>query len=711
MKFRRASFNNFRLLRDLEIEFSVQPQKPLTVIRAENETGKTTILNALQWILFGEEGLPTGGAGYRIIPIDWDISKSKAADIIAELEFEHTFERRDGKGGWLESTDVYLARRSATELLEGPETWRRFDESFQLFRKGDSGYTPEKGGELVIRQIMGSNLKDLFFTDGDRALSFITAEVPIGEKRKMVQRAIRDMLGFELLENSRYHVNRALTQVRSQVKEFAGSEEITNIEERIVQLESRESENERRLSEISEEINQVDDDIRMIEQKLEKALEKGNQEELISQMQARQAELSRARSHLEKVRKDHSDLFRVEPLGQFLLSDYISKASNILDDLKARGKIPRTAIPILRERLDLGECICGESLEPGTKRYQHIENLIVQQESASDVDDRLTELRYIASQKLVQLNDPESSWMKKVKSLIETRDDVERHIENLESEVKALEAKIEQLPETDVGFLKEQRKERLALRESLVLEQNRRQADRDRLAQEKKSANDQLNALLSQQKKYQKVKCRLDATNDILDVIVTSYKAIEENEIPRVCSSMNQYFLGMIQADLEHSIIRRADVTSAYDIAVYGPEDRRLDTDIDLNGASRRALTMAFILALTEVSGVKAPNVIDTPLGMMSGIVKQSVLRIAVNHTAQLVLFLTRDEISGCQDIIDQYAGTVFTLSNSSHYPKQLVNDPGGSFSRMIHCDCNHHQYCRVCERIGDSGNLGLNKR
>ena len=169
MKFRRASFNNFRLLRDLEIEFSVQPQKPLTVVRAENETGKTTILNALQWILFGEEGLPTGGAGYRIIPIDWDISKSKAADIVAELEFEHTFERRDGKGGWVESTDVYLARRSATELLEGPETWQRFDESFQLFRKGDSGYTPEKGSELVIRQIMGSNLKDLFFTDSDRA--------------------------------------------------------------------------------------------------------------------------------------------------------------------------------------------------------------------------------------------------------------------------------------------------------------------------------------------------------------------------------------------------------------------------------------------------------------------------------------------------------------------------------------------------------------
>ncbi len=204
---------------------------------------------------------------------------------------------------------------------------------------------------------------------------------------------------------------------------------------------------------------------------------------------------------------------------------------------------------------------------------------------------------------------------------------------------------------------------------------------------------------------------RLDATNDILDVFVTSYKTMEENEIPRICSAMNDYFLDMIQADPEHSIIRRADVTNAYDIAVYGPEDRLLDTDIDLNGASRRALTLAFILALAEVSGVKAPNVIDTPLGMMSGIVKQSVLRTAVNHTVQLVLFLTRDEISGCQDIIDQYAGTVYTLTNSAHYPKQLINNPDGSYSKMIRCDCNHRQYCNVCERIGDSNSLELNKR
>ena len=45
MKLIRAEFENFRLLQSLILEFSTDSVKKLTVIRAENETGKTTILN------------------------------------------------------------------------------------------------------------------------------------------------------------------------------------------------------------------------------------------------------------------------------------------------------------------------------------------------------------------------------------------------------------------------------------------------------------------------------------------------------------------------------------------------------------------------------------------------------------------------------------------------------------------------------------------
>ena len=144
-------------------------------------------------------------------------------------------------------------------------------------------------------------------------------------------------------------------------------------------------------------------------------------------------------------------------------------------------------------------------------------------------------------------------------------------------------------------------------------------------------------------------------------------------------------------------------ISREFDIIVYGPNRRTLNPDRDLNGASRRALTLAFILALTRVSEVEAPNVIDTPLGMTSGYVKRSILRTGVRESSQLILFLTPDEISGCEKIIDQAAGKVFTLTNPAHYPIMLVNDPRVHERMILRCECNHRSECDLCQRHADN--------
>ncbi|RYC26496.1 AAA family ATPase, partial [Ciceribacter ferrooxidans] len=85
MKLIRARFENFRLLRDLELTFSTDKDRKLTVIRAENETGKTTILTALQWALFGDDAVPGDAKAYRFHPIDWT---GQSCRISVELDFE-----------------------------------------------------------------------------------------------------------------------------------------------------------------------------------------------------------------------------------------------------------------------------------------------------------------------------------------------------------------------------------------------------------------------------------------------------------------------------------------------------------------------------------------------------------------------------------------------------------------------------------------------
>jgi DNA sulfur modification protein DndD len=124
---------------------------------------------------------------------------------------------------------------------------------------------------------------------------------------------------------------------------------------------------------------------------------------------------------------------------------------------------------------------------------------------------------------------------------------------------------------------------------------------------------------------------------------------------------------------------------------------------MDLNGASRRALTISFVLALTEISGVEGPNVIDTPLGMMAGFVKSEVVRTAADNSSQLILFLTHDEIKGCEDILDERAVVAATLTNPAHYPRILKNDPGTREAVILQCKCDHRAVCTICDRYESS--------
>ena len=60
MRLESVHITNFRHRDDVSLEFSTDPDKPMTVVRAENGSGKTSILYALRWAMYGEPGIPAG---------------------------------------------------------------------------------------------------------------------------------------------------------------------------------------------------------------------------------------------------------------------------------------------------------------------------------------------------------------------------------------------------------------------------------------------------------------------------------------------------------------------------------------------------------------------------------------------------------------------------------------------------------------------------
>jgi len=701
MKLIRAEFENFRLLRHLSLDFTTENAQKMTVIRAENETGKTTILTALQWALYGDAALPDKGQDYRLHPIDWDPSEGKRVTISVQVEFETTALRRSPKGN-LETKRRYRIIRSTSEALKGAQ-WERSPSTVKLFHLTDSGSVPIDPPEAVINEELPPELREVFFTDGDRALSFIEA-TSANIKRDRVQKAIRSLLGLGVIEDALKHVKKAAAEVNKTAKSIGADEKLTEIATRLEKIDTDWTDIEGKIEDAKTQFSAFDEKLADVQRKIDAALVKGDREKLKRDVEQAEGQLKKIDNQRAAAAKQHAELFRSLSLARDLLSPVLEKGLGKLSELHNEGKIPNTTIPVLDDRLKSTTCICGESLNTntpeGNRRREHIQKLIYESEKADALQSTITDLYYGSRSLQPDEIDEDERWLAEYTRVVERRDELEIMRTEQGKKLKALEAQLDEIPDTDIQGLRETKRKYAQQRDRFNSDRSRYETHLDGLKSERERLVAQRDNLLREQKKGARILAELQVTKDIEDVLKHSYDRITNKELAKVSELMNSVFLEMIGADPEQgAIIRQAEINKDFDIVVYGPNDRTLNPDRDLNGASRRALTLAFILALTKVSEVEAPNVIDTPLGMMSGYVKRSVLKTAIRESSQLVLFLTRAEISDCEEIIDQEAGRVITLTNPVHYPRMLVNSPPVSERTVLRCECNHRQECTLCQR------------
>ena len=706
MKLLRAEFENFRLLRNLELKFSTNPERNLTVIRAANETGKTTILTALQWALYGDVALPGKGSKYRLHPIDWNIEKGQRIPITVTVDFEVSKWRKSTKG-IIETRQQYRIVRSASEEINGVH-WNRQPSTVKLFQLTDIGAEPIESPEVHVNEELPPDLREVFFTDGDRALSFIEADVAVSTKRHRVKNAIRSLLGLSIIEDALRHVNKSTSEANKKARKLQKTGELSNV---LTQLQDIENEMEKRQAEYhdaNEQFIAFDEKFNSIDRKIAEALQKGDKEKLKKSLESVNRDIKQLDDRIKSAEKDHLALFRSDALAIDLLSPALDNAFGKLKALRDQGKIPNTTIPVLEERLSQETCICGESIDEndsdGNRRRLYIQKLIDDSKHADEIQVIITDL-YFGSKALQKASGgKESQWLEDYKRVVENRDGLAILRDQAGAKKRSVELEIDKLPDADIQGLRDTKKKYKEQRDRFLQKKSSLVAQLDRLNRDHAYLVLERDRLLRIQDKGTRVLAELSIAQDIITVLQGSYDKITSEELVRVSEKMNEIFIDMIGADPEQfAIIRRAEINKSFDIKVYGPQDRALDPDRDLNGASRRALTLAFILALTLVSEVEAPNVIDTPLGMMSGYVKRSVLRAAILKSSQLILFLTHDEIAGCEEILDDVAGSVVTLTNPSHYPKMLANDPHFKEQTILSCDCTHRNECQLCARIVDT--------
>jgi DNA sulfur modification protein DndD len=698
------------------LEFSEDRHRPLTVIRAENGSGKTSTLVALRWALYGKHGLddPT----MRLSPTTWP--DQTPCEVSVQLDFSHTLYNQIA-GELVPTTTDYRLLRSAVETPEGNRP-NRAEDRITLYRYTDAGLDKVDPPELLVQQMLPIEMKDIFFTDGDAALNFISPQLPQSAKRDQVRDAIRALLGVGLLESAASHIAGAQRKYNAYVSRAAQSQQLTDIAESLLKAQAELDDNQALLRQVEHQVEELARRFEESDKRLQAALLAGDQVELARQRELAQRQLAESRRSEAALKEQHRSVLQDELLSLATMGIRLTAGFDELVKLHDAGIIPSGSVPVLAERLQLKppSCVCGTPLEPGSEARRHLEELIERQKTVDARRKGLTELHNAARVDLQRAATAASDWAARLDSLERARLSNRKAAEAAAQQLQICEEKLARI---DQARLADVRKERDAVQAALTRKQDERRdlqtvVDRQaRLVAELKPLYDKM---LRQDTKLSEVNARLTVTEDMTTVVRGVLEDLQLVYLKRVSDRMNAMFLEMVGADPaamsgeegDHrsQVFRSAEITPSYQIVVNSGENRTLNPESELNGASKRALTFSFIWALTEVSQVTAPRIIDTPLGMMSGAVKKRVIELitapsgdASDLEKQVVLFLTRDEIRGTEDVIDQRAGRIYTFTNSDHYPVDLVNDPDVDVAQILRCECNHRQVCRICARKNDA--------
>lgn len=709
MRLESVHIKNFKLLEDIKLQFSSDLLRPLTVIRAENGSGKTSVLYALRWGMYGEKGIPV-----QMRLTSTAKPPGKPVPVQVRLEFTTTDPYSDVEAR-------YRLIRTCEEIPREGDKYERGDERRRLLRWTERGEEEIEGNAIdsFISTMLPFSLADVFFTNGDDVQRFISSgQQAEQERQEAVHKAIRQLLGLDYVEQAEKHLVTVAKRMKRELA-AAGSEALRIAQDHLNGVEDRISEQKTNLSDQSHRIDAVDEQIRRDESELDSIKGVGDLETI----QARIHTLEEDFKHLEteeiRIRRQMREYLQSEDISKYFFDDKLQTGLTKLRDLADSNVIPGTSVEVLRDRLHLGTCICGEKLEEGHSRHTHIQQLIDEQQEITPRLQRLTALWHEARNRIFSTPDADETSSSDRISLLREQFTQCRDRQRIKvAELNGEREKRGQIDEERIRMLSQ----RLQSSRAKLSKFNQEYGQINGLIQQLEEQRQLFEGRVAEETRKSELskvlRRRSSVAADLVSLTQGTLGRLKSIYVQRVSARMNDLFLGIVGADpsLDANVFTGVSINEKYDIIIHTLEGRTLDADTELNGASQRALTLSFIWGLMQVAERRAPRIIDTPLGMTSGAVKQRMVETLtkpVDSTGlpyQAVLFLTRSEIRDIEPLIAERAGSITTLTCSEHYPVDLINDWGAGIPMVRTCECNHTEVCHVCERRNDAGKFTFRK-
>ncbi|MGO5330214.1 AAA family ATPase [Holdemanella porci] len=356
---------NFRQYKNAEISFSKDPHKNITIILGENGYGKTTLIRAFIWCLY-----PTTNIGFENkILLNSEVAEQMAInqekEVVVTIKLEH-----GGCDYVITTKETYT--KTGTNQVVGKKAITKMKKNNP--NNGDIflASIPDSRVSNEIENILGSELKDYFFYDGE------TNKIESAAKRNKVQNAISKLMGIKRIENLKdyFDPTRAQSIVSYLDNDLKGEDiDVELYKEELDELKKDLEGKKDSIKTHESEINRIENDLYKKEAYLD-----ANQEILTLQQEKKRLDksISRDKNDIDQsfnsICKDLSgpNMPLLSKLQSYIYLKYnLNELPNNTEfnNEESLSYISEQAIDQLIER---GYCLCGAKITSENDAYKHL---------------------------------------------------------------------------------------------------------------------------------------------------------------------------------------------------------------------------------------------------------------------------------------------------------------------------------------------------
>lgn len=621
------------------IEFSTSDEKNITIIEGTTGAGKTTILNAMYWCLYGKE--PTfENATAGVAPI-CNAAKLSEANVSTEVSVEMAFGDDIPKYVFKRTLKVW----NTDQLKPAPDVALRREPAqgtnrlttvylnsnlvpvvtFDARSKESGGDDFTQASDYLVDHVLPPDLAFVFLFNGEALKEFF--------EQRNLQQALEDISQITDVKRAIEHLGNVHADLRREASRK--NADTDKLSKEVDEYEKQIKEATKRKDKLEGEIADFERRIRDIDAKL-----KSLNVESISRLVDNRKDANQRADDLAKVLKDYNgqrDKLLVRLAPEVFLRNEVSFMQGRISELDQSGNLPPPIKTVfLNELLAKGTCICGRPIDEhgddAAEARRHIENLLKEQSTEEAVSYKALEAKFVlpeiarsistglseltsvgarSAETETQLRAAENR-AKSINKELEQFESAGRTAEDVDQEVRSLQAARRDLEKDKEKAISDKGGEIHAIE---TLSFDKKKKDRE-LAEElkKKSKSDVFNERRAFAERA------LEQLNQIQNGMVSEVR----DDIER---STDGHFKDLIwkTADIERKAGEKPVIDSQKLQAVKIEPNNEIKVMTkdgqnwirSLSQGETQTLAYSFISALKEGARVDFPMVVDTPLGII----------------------------------------------------------------------------------------------